>query len=1059
MRTGPAGECLAAADALLARRHSPKWVSMSWVTLRPLISSINQLLIGQSATLVPELRAYWADEVVPTPELRVVDQQQADSFVLLGDPGEQDRSQYIVAPVLRRVVERERPAFGFICSDVIYPSGDVNDYVHGLYLPYGPTPPEDPAPGPDPSRLEHLPLYAIPGNHDWHDGLSGFMQNFCGTGPLDRAQLGWPEEVAPAGTRWAEGIRRMLLRRPDAFREQPLWRGAPGEPHTGLLRLPDLRALRGQPTGQPGSYFAIQMREVLLVAIDTGIGLDGGDSAIDAHQGYWLDQVSRRPGPKVLLTGNPLLVNAEWHECAIADPGPQWRGERTAYRSVNEMIADPSLGYVAVIGGDIHNFQHYRVPDDGTRGTEGGVRVVHHVVSGGAGAYMSATHPVRVVQKMREQAMPEQAEADNARRSGPPSLDAPAPATPGAARPVVEPAPSHRVSALPETMIPSPVESLRHFATLLLPRLWRIERALLAFVGGLVLAGVLGPLTGVDEAAVLGWSASALAALVVARSVMPSEWLRRPDFPIEAYRGAVASVAALAGCVAAFSVTWLNPTHGQRHLAGWGALTLGGCLVAWLIRRTGWWRDPAWPQEHLTRGTVALFFGVWFAGLAAALGLGRAALRGARLPARVAGLPSSWLWTVPAVVVLLVGLLGVITFVGVRPAAPGGRLWLRRALPVGVTVQAVAALTCLTYVLYPESPALPWAVVCGALAFPLALAAGALIAVLGLRAACAVAGERSARRWGELGHLGPPAIGIVVSGLIGVQVEASRETGHLAARTAMVAQAVVALVAAIALARSWLTRRSPQDPKAGVAALSVSAAALAVSQFGFARWMQAPALVATYRVQLGTQLTMVTVVLMTFVIDALRRRNRGLAGYRPDATAAVAGLVALIALLDWRYGWIVRSAVASVVIVVLVLVGIAVMHLTYLSAYTLLIDRQAHREHEDLLSAEDARQFMAWRMDPRATPRLPTTRQRRAKTVFPSTDRPQGPIQQKVSEIFDSDEPPFWKNFLHVRTAPGRLSIDVYVVRGDSTIAADAEPRAAIVVPLAARAHQDGGRS
>ncbi len=1054
MSARPAGEGLAAADALLARRQNPKWVSLSWVTLRPLISSINQLLIGQSATLIPQLRSYWADQVVPAPPLRIVERRAAESFVLLGDTGEQDRSQYIVAPVLRRVVERDQPAFGVICSDVIYPSGDVNDYVHGLYLPYGPTPPEDPAPGTNPSRLEHLDLYAIPGNHDWHDGLSGFMQHFCGTAGLDRAQLGWPERAGSAGAQWVEGIRRMLLRRPDVFRRQPLWRGAPGEPHTAPLDLPELRALRGDPTGQPGSYFAIQMRDLLVVAIDTGVGLGGGDSAIDAHQGYWLDQVSRRPGPKLLLTGNPLLVNAEWHQCAISEPDPSWRGERTGYRSVNEIVADPALGYVAVIGGDIHNFQHYRVPDDGTRGTGGGVRVVHHLVSGGGGAYMSATHPVRVVQKMREQAMREQAapeaervEAQNARRGGPPSLETPAAQTPPAAT-----RSSERVSALPETMIPTPVDSLRHFASLLLPKVWRIERVLIAFLLG-VGAGVTADLLwdgpgGGHAGARLSWSAAVLALGVTGRSVMPSEWLRRPGFPVEAYRALLVGAAGLAGVVAAFAVTWLDPTHGRRHLAGWAALTLGGALVAWLMRRTGWWRDPAWLQERLERDTMVLFYVVWAAAAAAAVGLGRLALAGASLPPTVAGLPSSGLWLVPLAVVLGVGLLGVVSYVWVRPAVPGGSVWLRWALPVGMAVQAVAALICATYVLYPEAPTLPWAVVCGALAFPLAIASGGLIAVLGLRAVCATSGERSAARWGELGHIGPPAIGVAVALLIGVQVEAGRENWALGARIAMVVQGGTALIAALVLARSWLTRRTTAEPLTGVAVLAVGAGLLAVSQLASARWLGGASLSATYRVQLGTQLTMVTVVLMIFVIDALRRRDRGLSSYRPLTATAVLGLGAAIWLLDLRYGWIVRSAVAAVVIVLLIVVGLVLMHLTYLSAYTLLIDRQAHRDHEELLTPEEARRFLAWRIDPRTAPQLPITRQRRAKIVFPSTDKPQGPIQAKASEVFDSDEPPFWKNFLMVRTEPGRLSIDVYVVRGDAAISDDAVPRAAIVVPL-----------
>ncbi|HEU4464810.1 MAG TPA: hypothetical protein VFS53_07190, partial [Gemmatimonadota bacterium] len=43
--------------------------------------------------------------------------------------------------------------------------------------------------------------------------------------------------------------------------------------------------------------------------------------------------------------------------------------------------------YIAVIGGDIHNFQRYpvRLPDD---------RVLQHIVTGAAGAYTKATHTI-----------------------------------------------------------------------------------------------------------------------------------------------------------------------------------------------------------------------------------------------------------------------------------------------------------------------------------------------------------------------------------------------------------------------------------------------------------------------------------------------------------------------------------------------------------------------------------------------------------------------------------------------------------------------------------------
>ena len=62
------------------------------------------------------------------------------------------------------------PGFVMIISDVIYPAGDVDDYVDGVYRPYRGEPPH--------FRVD-APLLGLPGNHDWYDGLAGFMYHFC----------------------------------------------------------------------------------------------------------------------------------------------------------------------------------------------------------------------------------------------------------------------------------------------------------------------------------------------------------------------------------------------------------------------------------------------------------------------------------------------------------------------------------------------------------------------------------------------------------------------------------------------------------------------------------------------------------------------------------------------------------------------------------------------------------------------------------------------------------------------------------------------------------------
>src|SRR5205823_3018870 len=82
------------------------------------------------------------------------------SFLVLGDTGEGDASQYAVVPSL--VSQADGIDFAFICSDLIYPTGDMGDFRERFYRPY---------------RQLEAPIFGIPGNHDWYDGLQGFMHH------------------------------------------------------------------------------------------------------------------------------------------------------------------------------------------------------------------------------------------------------------------------------------------------------------------------------------------------------------------------------------------------------------------------------------------------------------------------------------------------------------------------------------------------------------------------------------------------------------------------------------------------------------------------------------------------------------------------------------------------------------------------------------------------------------------------------------------------------------------------------------------------------------------
>ena len=350
---------------LLKKRRRARWQQFSWLAMRALVESLNDRIAHDVDDFIGPIRNRW---VASQRRSAAVEHRDADgdfvihrddgdrfNFLVLGDPGEQDASQYaVVAPLLAR---GENTSFMVICSDVIYPAGDVNDYVNGFYIPYADYPNE---------------IYALPGNHDWYDGLNGFMYHFCGAEPLSE------ETFRRSDFSLRQMISRALWRKPtlpdrdalEAWRSQrPPWSESPPRPP------------------QPGPYYAIVTPSLTLVAIDTGI--TGG---LDREQGEWLLKVSKRHGPKVLLTGKPLIVNGRYQPGEIAwtdDNVPDGRP------TVDDIVRDPAHGYVAAIGGDVHNYQRYSVTVPSKDGTDS--RCIEYIVAGGGGAFLSATHRIGYV--------------------------------------------------------------------------------------------------------------------------------------------------------------------------------------------------------------------------------------------------------------------------------------------------------------------------------------------------------------------------------------------------------------------------------------------------------------------------------------------------------------------------------------------------------------------------------------------------------------------------------------------------------------------------------------
>ena len=314
----------------------------SWIDPVPLWRSRNQNLVRLFGDPTNDERCLWMEtqrRAGKLPEDLIIDAHVGSrkvSFIVVGDTGEGDASQHaVVKPLLACGRDTD---FMVICSDVIYPAGDAEDYDAKFYAPY---------------EGYRRPIYALPGNHDWYDGLVGFMHHLCGA----EVSALPATEARPSSLK--ERLRRLLRRRPASRSPEEL---------PARRRNED-----GRRSSQRSPYFAIDTGPLLVVGIDTGMG-----GPIDRGQGEWLRRISRGVDkPKILLTGKPLYVDGEHHPYPIEGGG-----------TVDEVVRDPEHGYVAAVGGDIHNYQRYAVEVSGREGP------LHYIVSGGGGAYMSATHKI-----------------------------------------------------------------------------------------------------------------------------------------------------------------------------------------------------------------------------------------------------------------------------------------------------------------------------------------------------------------------------------------------------------------------------------------------------------------------------------------------------------------------------------------------------------------------------------------------------------------------------------------------------------------------------------------
>jgi hypothetical protein len=348
--------------------------SLSWSNLRTLVAARDEKLAKRmNQDPAGAMRNAWLalrglDGNANTPIELPVGGEGPHRVLLLGDTGDGSEAQAAVAEHLHGRAGRPGALLGtkgvaavLVESDVVYPAGAYAEYQKKFHRPY-----ED-------LRGEGIPIYAVPGNHDWNDGsLSGFMAAFCGA----TAQ---PQEIA-AARRLAAGAGLPAWRA-----RRPFWhdsdRGA----------LPASSPPPGNPA-QSTPYLALDVGGVLFIGVDTGYG-----NFLDPEQAKWLVALveEHAQAPKLLFSGKPLIVNGKRAPCcfkaSFAGSPHDVVGPRSGavYRSVDDVVRRPENRFVAAIGGDVHNYQRYFAHISGTnRPNE---HVLPYLVCGGGGVFIGQT--------------------------------------------------------------------------------------------------------------------------------------------------------------------------------------------------------------------------------------------------------------------------------------------------------------------------------------------------------------------------------------------------------------------------------------------------------------------------------------------------------------------------------------------------------------------------------------------------------------------------------------------------------------------------------------------
>jgi Calcineurin-like phosphoesterase len=172
-RTKPPPRPTRDADLPFTRRSPVRWFSPN-VLAKAGLRVVESLAFGAYL----DKRELQAAIPVPTPLRSHADRSEL-WIDYLADTGDGFAATYTIAwlvaqPELRvRGLDRPLPRASVLVmgGDEVYPLGSATEYADRLVGPYSAALPWTEEPHPD--------LFALPGNHDWYDGLTGFMRIFC----------------------------------------------------------------------------------------------------------------------------------------------------------------------------------------------------------------------------------------------------------------------------------------------------------------------------------------------------------------------------------------------------------------------------------------------------------------------------------------------------------------------------------------------------------------------------------------------------------------------------------------------------------------------------------------------------------------------------------------------------------------------------------------------------------------------------------------------------------------------------------------------------------------